>query len=75
MYIQRTFKGMGQRIATARHERGLTQPELAERMGISKGAVAHWERDFRLPGLPHMVSLADILGRSIDWLCNGAERQ
>lgn len=36
-------KGIGKRIRDARKAAGLTQEELAERMGTSSVAVAQWE--------------------------------
>ena len=35
----------GTRIAKARKERGLTQLELAEQMGVTDKAVSKWERE------------------------------
>jgi DNA-binding Xre family transcriptional regulator len=34
---------MGERIRTLRQARGLSQSQLAERLGITTGAVSHWE--------------------------------
>lgn len=36
---------MGKRIAAFRKERGLTQDQLAERLGISAQAVSKWETE------------------------------
>lgn len=36
---------MGKRIAAFRKERGLTQDQLAEQLGISPQAVSKWETD------------------------------
>ncbi len=36
---------MGKRIAAFRKEKGMTQEELAERMGISAQAVSKWETE------------------------------
>ncbi|MBR0179714.1 MAG: helix-turn-helix domain-containing protein, partial [Firmicutes bacterium] len=40
---------MGQLIATKRKELGLTQQELADKMGVTDKAVSKWERDLSCP--------------------------
>jgi transcriptional regulator with XRE-family HTH domain len=40
---------LGTRIRRARERRHLTQPELAEAVGVSVRAVGDWERDRRRP--------------------------
>ena len=36
---------LGGRIARLRKEKGMTQLELADRMGVTDKAVSKWERD------------------------------
>ena len=36
---------MGVRIARQRRERGMTQADLANQMGVTDKAVSKWERD------------------------------
>lgn len=38
-------KTLGAVIASLRKERGMTQLELAEKMGVTDKAVSKWERD------------------------------
>lgn len=38
-------KTLGARIATLRKEKGMTQLELAQQMGVTDKAVSKWERD------------------------------
>lgn len=44
------------RVALCREARGLTQAELAERLGVSKTTVARWETDGTRPA-PAMIGL------------------
>lgn len=37
------FVGLGQRIAQLRHERGWTQQELADKLGVAQQTLAHYE--------------------------------
>lgn len=49
-------------IRAARRKAGLSQPELARRMSVSNGAVAHWETGNFTPSLANMMKLRDKLG-------------
>ncbi|MDQ3764413.1 MAG: helix-turn-helix domain-containing protein [Actinomycetota bacterium] len=54
-------------LVAARRERGLSQTEIAARMGTSQSAVARLERgdvDARLSTLERYVA---ALGRTVDW--------
>jgi len=52
-------------IAKARLAAGLTQEQLAARMGITQKAITNWERGARNPKLATIRKIADALG--IDW--------
>jgi transcriptional regulator with XRE-family HTH domain len=53
---------LGERVARLRRERGLTQVELAERLGVAQPVVSDYERgELRLHG-QLIVKLTDILG-------------
>jgi transcriptional regulator with XRE-family HTH domain len=39
-------KGIGKRIKEARLNLGLTQEELAEKIGVTKGAIANYEKKY-----------------------------
>lgn len=48
-------------IRQARLAYGMTQKQLAEKMGISDKAVSKWERGTGLPDVSLLLTLADIL--------------
>ena len=59
---------MGMMIASKRKELGVTQMELAEKMGVTDKAVSKWERDLSCPDISSLPKLAEILGMSVDEL-------
>lgn len=51
---------LGQRIAALRVDRGWTQQQLADRLGISRVAVSHLETDLNTPGERTVALLAGL---------------
>ena len=52
---------MGRRIRRARRRRGLTQAQLADRLGISAPQVTVWETGYRRPSLKSIYRIAKAL--------------
>ena len=65
MDTQDTF---GQYIARRRKHMGLTQEELAEKVGVSKSAIAKWENNGGLPDRDNLKRLSDVINISVDEL-------
>lgn len=61
-------KTLGMMIAQLRKEKGMTQLELAEKMGVTDKAVSKWERDLSCPDINSLPNLAEILGVTVDEL-------
>lgn len=61
-------KTMGTMIAELRKHHGMTQLELAGKMGVTDKAVSKWERDLSCPDINSLPELAEILGVSVDEL-------
>ena len=57
---------MGMMIATKRKELGMTQLELAEKMGVTDKAVSKWERDLSYPDINSLPQLAEVFDMSVD---------
>ena len=64
---------LGKRIAAGRKELGLTQDQLAEKIGITAQAVSKWENDQSCPDISTLPKLADILETTTDALLGRAE--
>lgn len=50
---------------------GLSQSQLAARVGISRREVAHWEKNQQKPSVNNLLLLSDVLQVSTDWLIAG----
>lgn len=59
---------IGGRIKYHRKRLGLTQEQLAERMGVSAQAVSKWENDLSCPDISILPQLADVFGITVDEL-------
>ena len=61
-------KTTGEIISSIRHEKGLTQKDLAEKLNVTDKAVSKWERNIALPDITLLPELANILDISIEEL-------
>lgn len=64
---------ISQNIQSLRTRTGLTQEELAERIGVARQTVAKWESGDALPDLPNAQALAEFFGVTLDDLVNHSE--
>ncbi len=59
---------IGKRIRRAREERNITQAQLAEKLHLSSNYIGLIERNVNTPSVSVLVSIADELGVSMDYL-------
>ncbi len=59
---------LGKYIADRRKKLRMTQEQLAQRIKVSKSAVAKWETDRGVPDRDNMAVLAKVLNESIEQL-------
>lgn len=59
---------IGSNIQSRRRMMGLTQEQLAERLGVARQTVAKWEAGDSAPDLEHAGALAEALDVSLDVL-------
>ena len=64
-------KTLGALIAQTRKEKGMTQLELAEKLGVTDKAVSKWERELSCPDIQSLPTLAEALGLSLEELMQG----
>ena len=59
---------LGMMISSLRKEKGMTQLQLAEKMGVTDKAVSKWERDLSFPDINSIPKLAEVFEVSVDEL-------
>lgn len=64
---------LGKKLKEARKQAGLSQEQLAEKLGISRSAVAKWETDGGMPDIDNLKILSRLLDVSIDYLVDNGE--
>ncbi len=59
---------LGETIKELRIEKGITQPQLAQLVGVSKGMISVWENNVNEPKATYIKRLAVALEVSSDYL-------
>ena len=58
----------GEKLRDARKNAGLSQEQFAERLSVSRSAIAKWETDKGMPDITNLKAMSQLLGVSIDYL-------
>ena len=66
---------IGKNIAKARKDAGLSQQELAERVGVSVQAVSKWENGHNLPDIENLMQIADCTNSPYSFLLGVGEKK
>lgn len=64
----------GEKLKEARKNAGLSQEQFAEKMSVSRSAVARWEADLGMPDISNLKAMAQLLSVSIDYLLDEDEK-
>ena len=59
---------VAERIKRLREQKGLTQAELAKRLGITRSSVNAWEMGISVPSTQYVVELAHLFKVSTDYV-------
>ncbi|MBQ6780903.1 MAG: helix-turn-helix transcriptional regulator, partial [Treponema sp.] len=65
---QERRRQVGARIKEIRQHIGLTQAEVAEKLGIAKQSVTNYESGKTDPSIRNLIALATVLGVTTDYL-------
>ena len=63
-----------EKIKTLRNQIGISQSDLARRLGVTKSAVNSWESGTNSPSLTYIIKLSQIFSVSTDYLLGVNER-
>ena len=58
----------GSRLKKLRKEKGLTQGQLGEMLGVGKSAICCYEKELRNPSLESIMDMVNIFAVSTDYL-------
>lgn len=64
---------LGEKICRLRKARGMSQGDLADRLGVSRQSVSKWETDGSVPDLDKLVAMSRLFGVTLDALVCGEE--
>ncbi|BDD40489.1 helix-turn-helix domain-containing protein [Streptococcus ruminantium] len=64
---------MADRIEYLRKTNGISQEELADKVGVSRQAVSKWENEQSLPDLEKIITMSDYFGVTTDYILKGIE--
>lgn len=59
---------LGERLKELREERGYTQKQLSEELGINSVTYLHYEKEQREPPLSLLADISRFYGVSVDYL-------
>lgn len=64
---------LGEKIKKLREQRGWTQAQAAEKLGVSSQVVSNYERDYRSPDKETLSRIAKMYHCTLDWLLGLSE--
>lgn len=64
---------MADRIQYLRKNKGISQEELADKVGVSRQAVSKWESEQSTPDIERVILLSDFFDVTTDYLLKGIE--
>lgn len=66
---------LGKRIKQLRIQQAISQEKLAEKLNVSRSAIAKWETDGGIPELENLLQLAKVFDVSLDELTGNMKNQ
>lgn len=66
MSVMKTI--LGERLKELREDRGYTQKQLSEKLGVNSVTYLHYEKEQREPPLSLLADMAVFFGVSVDYL-------
>ncbi len=64
---------MANRIQYLRKTKGLSQEELADKVGVSRQAVSKWESEQSTPDIEKIISMSELFEVTTDYILKGID--
>lgn len=64
----------GEKLREARKDAGLSQEQFAEKLSVSRSAIAKWETDKGMPDITNLKAMSQLLDVSVDYLLDEGEK-
>ena len=64
---------LADRIQTLRKQKGYSQEELADKLGVSRQAISKWESEQTVPEMDKIILMSDLFDVTTDYLLKGIE--
>ena len=61
------------RILELRRQKGISQEELADKLGVSRQAVSKWESEQSVPEMEKIIAMSEFFDVTTDYLLKGIE--
>ena len=68
MESERETMEFSQKLVQLRRREGLSQEQLADRLGVTRQSVSKWEGGAAMPDVGKLISLSELFGVSVDYL-------
>jgi transcriptional regulator with XRE-family HTH domain len=65
--------GIGERVLKVAKDRGISQTQLSQELGLNPSTVSLWGREGRSPNIDDIPHIARILGVSLEYLFTGED--
>ncbi len=65
---------LGNRLLAYRRREGMSQQQLADKLGVARSTVARWEKENNAPSVPEIKKISDLLGLSEQELLSEEDR-
>ena len=59
---------IGNKLKNARNEKGITQEQAAELLGVTRQSISNWENNRSYPDIISVIKMSDIYSVSLDHL-------
>lgn len=57
-----------EKLTDLRRKSGMSQEQLADRLGVTRQSVSKWESGTAMPELVKLISLSELFGVTVDYL-------